>query len=110
MAWVQHKKFPQNLTRTQKRRMQRLRAMEKRKLPEKMPLGKLKETKNLREKVRPTLKKTKFGRKATEDNESTEEMDEDMDLRTILMGTFPFFCEMFYYFYNFTKFLKVKRN
>ena len=34
---VQHKKFPQNLTKTQKRRMQRLRAMEKRKLPKEMP-------------------------------------------------------------------------
>ena len=34
---VQHKKFSQKLTRTQKRRMQRLRAMEKRKLPEEMP-------------------------------------------------------------------------
>ena len=33
---VQHKKFPQKLTRTQKRRMQRLRAMEKRKLPKEM--------------------------------------------------------------------------
>ena len=34
---LQHKKFPQKLTRTQKRRMQRLRAMEKRKLLEEMP-------------------------------------------------------------------------
>ena len=34
---VQHKKFPQKLTRTQKRKIQRLRAMEKRKLPEEMP-------------------------------------------------------------------------
>ena len=39
--------------------------------------------------MRPTPKKTKFGRKATEDNESTKEMDEEMDLRTILIGTFP---------------------
>ena len=36
-----------------------------------------------------TPKKTNFGRTATEDDESTEEMDEEMDLRTILIGTFP---------------------
>ena len=54
---VQHKKFPQNLTRTQKIRMQRLRAMKKRKLLEKMPQEKLKEAKNLKEEMRPTLKK-----------------------------------------------------
>ena len=34
-------------------------------------------------------KKTNFGRTATEDDESTEEMNEEMDLRTILIGTFP---------------------
>ena len=40
-----------------------------------------------------TTKKTKFGRKAIEDNESscgsTKEMTEEMDLRTILIGTIP---------------------
>ena len=43
---VQHKKFPQNLTRTQKRRMQRQRAIEKRKLnevPKEAPKKKTKE-------------------------------------------------------------------
>ena len=44
---------------------------------------------NLIEEMRPTLKKTKFGRKALEDDEFTKEMDEEMDLRTILIGTFP---------------------
>ena len=39
----EHKKFPQKLTRTQKRRIQRLRAMKKRKLPEEIPQGKPKE-------------------------------------------------------------------
>ena len=43
--------------------------MEKRKLPEEMPQGKLKEAENLREEVRPTPKKTKFGRKVIEDDE-----------------------------------------
>ena len=41
----------------------------------------------------PTLKKTKFGRKAIEDDESscgsTEEMAKKMDLGTILIGTIP---------------------
>ena len=41
----------------------------------------------------PTQKKTKLGRKATKDDESscrsTKEMDEEMDLRTILIGMFP---------------------
>ena len=41
----------------------------------------------------PTPKKTRFGRKAMEDDEysygSTEEMAEEMDLRTIIIGTIP---------------------
>ena len=40
-----------------------------------------------------TPKKTKFGRKATEDDESscgsTKEMTQEMDLGTILIGTIP---------------------
>ena len=40
-----------------------------------------------------TSKKTKFGRKATKDDEfsckSTEEMTKEMDLRTIMIGSFP---------------------
>ena len=51
--------------------MQRLRALKKRQLPEEMPHIKPKEADNLREEVRPTSKKTKFGRKATEDDESS---------------------------------------
>ena len=68
---VQHKKFPQKLTRTQKRRIQRSRAVEKRKLPKKMPQEKPKEVKNRREEVKPAPNKTKFGRNATEDDESS---------------------------------------
>ena len=49
-----------------------------------------KEAENLREEMMPTPKKTKFGRKATENDESsygsTKEMDEEMDLGTILIG------------------------
>ena len=39
--------------------------------------------------MRPTPRKTKFGRKATKDYESNCISDEEMDLRTILIGIFP---------------------
>ena len=39
--------------------------------------------------MRPTLKKTKFERMAIEDDESNCGSDEEMDLRTILISTFP---------------------
>ena len=39
--------------------------------------------------MRPTLKKTKFGRKATKDDESSCGSDEEIDLRTIMIGIFP---------------------
>ena len=49
--------------------------------------GKSKEVENLKEEVMPTLKKTKFERQATEDDESsygsTKEMVEEMDLGPI---------------------------
>ena len=45
---VQHKKFPKKLTITKKKMMHRLRAIEKRQLPEKRPQGKPKEVENLR--------------------------------------------------------------
>ena len=41
--------------------------MEKRKLPKEMSQEKPKEIENLKEEVKPTSKKTKFGRKAIED-------------------------------------------
>ena len=62
--------------------------MEKRKLLEEMPQEKPKETENLREEARPASKKTKFGKKAIEDEESSCEYDEKMDFKTILIGTF----------------------
>ena len=56
-----------------------------------MPQGKSKAT--VREEVKPTPKKTQFGRKATKDDESsyrsTKKLDKEMDLRTIMIGTFP---------------------
>ena len=39
--------------------------------------------------MKPTSKKTKFGRKATKDEESNCGSDKEMDLRTIMIGTFP---------------------
>ena len=85
---MQHKKISQKLTITQKRRMHRLRAMEKRKLLEEMPQENPKEIENLNEELKPTSKKTKFGRKAIEDEESSCGSDEEMDLKTIMIGTF----------------------
>ena len=38
--------------------------------------------------MRPTSKKTNFGRKVTKDEESICESDEEMDLKTIMIGTF----------------------
>ena len=38
--------------------------------------------------MRPTTKKTKFGRKATEDEESSCGFDEEVDLKTIMIVTF----------------------
>ena len=64
--------------------------MEKRKLFEEMPHEKPKETENLKEEVRPTSKKTKFGRKTTKDEESSCGFDEETDLKTILISTFLF--------------------
>ena len=84
---VKHRKFPLKLTRIQKIRMQRQRLMKKRKLPKEMPQGKPKEAESMKEKVMPTPKMTKFGRKAIEDDESscgsTKEIVEEMDLGTI---------------------------
>ena len=86
---VQHKKFSQKFTRTKKRRIQRLRAMEKRKLPEEMPQIKQKETENLKQEVRRTANKTKFGKRATKDDESSCGSKVEMDLTTIMISKFP---------------------
>ena len=42
--------------------------------------------------MRHTPKKTKFGRKTPEDNESIEDMEEEMDLRTIMIGPISLKC------------------
>ena len=60
-----------------------------------MSKGKPKEVEDLKEEVMPTLTKTKFRRKTIKYDESscrsTEEMVEEMDLRTILIGTIPIY-------------------
>ena len=43
----------------------------------------------MKEEVRLTSKKKKFGRKATEDEESSYRSNEEVDLKTIMIGTFP---------------------
>ena len=43
----------------------------------------------------PTLKKTKFRKKATKDDESSYGSVEEMDLRTILIGTFSISLKCF---------------
>ena len=59
---VQHKKFPQSLTRTQKRRLQRQRALERR-----------------MEELKLSPQKSKFRRKATEDEDVEEEENHMID-------------------------------
>ena len=65
--------------------------MEKKQLYGEMLQRKSKEVENLKEKMMATPKKTKYGRKATEDDESScrsnEGVDKETDLGTILIGT-----------------------
>ena len=60
---VQHKKFPQMFSRTQKRRMQRQRAADKRQfigVPDKTLLEEAMEFEKVKEGMAPCLEKTKF--------------------------------------------------
>ena len=61
--------------------------MEKRQLPEEMLQGKPKEMENLKEKVIPTLEKTKFGGKTTHNVESICSSNEETYLGTIMIST-----------------------
>ena len=87
---VNHKKFPQKLTITQKMRMQRKKAMVKRKLPREMLQGKPKEIENLKEKEMPNLEKTKYGGKVIENVDSIFSSNKETNLGTIMIGTNPF--------------------
>ena len=82
--------------------------MDKRKLPKEMPQEKPKEVENLKEEVRPTPKKTKFGRKAIKDDESSCGSDEEIDLRTIMISTFPISLKCYTISLTLPKFFKSK--
>ena len=85
---VQHKKFSQRFSRTQKRRMQRQRAVDKRQfidVPYKTLFEEVVELEKVNEGMVPSLGKTKFGRKAIEMSSA----DEVMDSETLLIGEIP---------------------
>ena len=86
---VQYKKFPQMLSKTQKRRIQRQRAVDRRQLidvPNKTLLEGAMKLEKVKEGMIPSLEKIKLGRKATEDMESMGNADEVMDLEALLIG------------------------
>ena len=89
---VQHKKLPQRLSRTHRRRMRKQRAADRRQLID-VPVEIQKEDAMKLEKVKegmvPSLEKTKFGRKATEDMESMSNVDEVMDSEVLMIGQIP---------------------
>ena len=89
---VQHNKFPQRLSKTFKRRMQRKRVADRRKIID-VPVEIQKEDSMELEKVKegmvPSLEKTKFGRTVVEDMESMSSVDEVMDSKALLIGEIP---------------------
>ena len=89
---AQHKKFPQRLSRTQKRRMQRQRAVDRMQLidvPYKTLLEKAMELWKVKEEMVPSLEKTKFGRKSKYDMESMSSEDEIIESEALLIGEIP---------------------
>ena len=82
--------------------------MKKRQLLEEIPQGKPKETKNMSEEVMPTPNKTKFGRKSTEDDESSYRSTEEMDAGTIMIGTIHFYLKCSTISLTFLDFFKSK--
>ena len=86
---VQHKKFPQKLSNTHMRRMQRQRAVDRRQLIDVLDKTLLKEAMKLekvKEEMVPSLEKTKFGRKATKDMKLMSGVDEVMNSDPLLIG------------------------
>ena len=63
--------------------------MEKRQLLEEMLQGKPKKAEDVKEKVMPSLEKTKYEGKSIEHVESICSSNEEIDLGTILIGTNP---------------------
>ena len=64
--------------------------------------------------MKPTLKKTKFRRKAIDDDESscksTEEMAKKIGFKNHFDRNISYIFKIFYHFSNFTRFLQVKIN
>ena len=92
---VQHKKFLERLSKTQKRRIQRQRAADRRQLID-VPVELQKEDAMELEKVKEEFgsqlgKIFFFGRKATKDMESMSSVDEVMDLEALMIGEIPIF-------------------
>ena len=88
MACGVAQKFPQRLSRTQKRQ----RAADKRQfidVPDKTLLEEAMELEKVNKGMVPSLEKTKFERKATEDMESMSYVDEVMDSQALLIGEIP---------------------
>ena len=86
---IQHKKFPQRLSKTHKRTMLRQRVIDKRQfidVLDKTLLEEAMELEKVKEEMVHSLEKTKFGRKATKDMESMSIADEVMDSRALLIG------------------------
>ena len=72
--------------------MQRQRAADRRQLidvPDKTLLKEAMKLEKVKEGMVPSLEKTKFGRKATEDMESMSSVDEVMNLEALLIGEIP---------------------
>ena len=108
---VKHKKFPQKLTITQKRIMQRQRAMEKRQLnevPKEALEKKTKESEKLKEEAMSSPEKTKFGRRDIKDAKSICNSDKETDSIIILIGTIPISLNCSTNFLTFPAFFKSK--
>ena len=86
---VHHKKFPQRLSKTQKKRMQGQRAADRRQLIDvhvEIQKEDAMELEKMKEGMVPSLEKTKFGKKATKDMESMSSVDEVMDSKALMIG------------------------
>ena len=77
---------------TQKRRMQRQRAVDRRQhidVSVEIQKEDAMELEKVKEGMVPSLEKTKFGRKAIEDMESMSSADEVMDSKALMIGEIP---------------------
>ena len=80
--------FLESSPKLKKKKNQRHKAIEKRRLNE-APEEKTKESKKLKEEETPNLKKIKFGRRVIEDAKSVRNSDKETNSRTILTSKIP---------------------